>query len=519
VYEYQKASSLEKRIILLPKPSTNAKSGLSFWCSLQVYPKLILGSSVGSLRDLTMKLLIQLFVIAALILTSASVVTAENVIRYLYSDGNFQTGLECTPSDIKKIATIFDAINTPSNLRKRSVEQPARELQSKLDTIHQINFDDAGFSADDTASYHLPSCDDKCNGYHPDKCFASNIKDKKGYRHRDLQLASANFTKVVVGEVSNAIYPANCKSLCAGQVSGMCMGVPGCQGYRRELVANKQEERDDDKRRDLQLASANFTKVVVGEVSNAIYPANCKTLCAGQVSGMCMGVPGCQGYRRELTGGKQEERDLMPLNTTSAKENGIYPPYCRDRCVYYPVGHCLEPGCVGYRRQRQLATKGDNERDLQLASANFTKVLVGEGTNSIYPANCKTLCAGQVSGMCMGVPGCQGYRRELTGGKPDERDLTPLNTTSAMENGIYPPYCRDRCVYYPVGHCLEPGCVGYRRRRQLTTDPTDWCAKASQAIDEKLNIVLRELSPQCRALILAPRRKECYDDAVICGAK
>jgi hypothetical protein len=454
VYEYQKASSLEKRIILLPKPSTNAKSGLSFWCSLQVYPKLILGSSVGSLRDLTMKLLIQLFVIAALILTSASVVTAENVIRYLYSDGNFQTGLECTPSDIKKIATIFDAINTPSNLRKRSVEQPARELQSKLDTIHQINFDDAGFSADDTASYHLPSCDDKCNGYHPDKCFASNIKDKKGYRHRDLQLASAN-----------------------------------------------------------------FTKVVVGEVSNAIYPANCKTLCAGQVSGMCMGVPGCQGYRRELTGGKQEERDLMPLNTTSAKENGIYPPYCRDRCVYYPVGHCLEPGCVGYRRQRQLATKGDNERDLQLASANFTKVLVGEGTNSIYPANCKTLCAGQVSGMCMGVPGCQGYRRELTGGKPDERDLTPLNTTSAMENGIYPPYCRDRCVYYPVGHCLEPGCVGYRRRRQLTTDPTDWCAKASQAIDEKLNIVLRELSPQCRALILAPRRKECYDDAVICGAK
>jgi hypothetical protein len=190
-----------------------------------------------------MQLSIQLYAIVSVILISERIAKAENVIRYLFNDGEAPTGVKCTPAEIEKITTTFEAINAPMKLRKRSVDLPERVLDSRQDIIHHISFDGAGFPGDEV-SYHPPLCDDKCNGYHPDECFATSIKHIVGNRHRDLQLSTGNRTKGVGGMTTQRVFPPKCKSLCEGQVDNNCMGVPGCQGYRRELVSRNQEDRE-----------------------------------------------------------------------------------------------------------------------------------------------------------------------------------------------------------------------------------------------------------------------------------
>lgn len=428
-----------------------------------------------------MKLLIQLYVVFIASLVSLPIVPAEKVIRYLFNDGISQQGLECSADEIQKIATIFEVFNAPSKLRKRNVELTERVLQAKSDSIYQLDFDAVDFSSEEDSSYHGPKCLDNCVGYHNDHCFATRVKglrrdleDKLASRDdqsRGLQL-SYNASEKIAFDDFQATYPANCKTKCAGQVDNNCMGVPGCQGYRRDLAVSKEGERDL-----VSFLSYNSSDPNEFLQPAGIYPANCKTKCAGQVDNNCMGVPGCQGYRRYLEDRSRIEAagSATPAPSVPVDDDTVvppaygrtYPPYCRERCRGFPVGRCLEQGCEGYRRV--LANVNDEkERDLQKLRANFTAV--SESSQQTYPPKCKTLCAGQADSQCKGVAGCQGYRRTLS-----------------VNKFVNPP-------------------------------PEDWCVKASQAIDQQLDNLLRQVSPQCRALIQAPRRKECYNDAALCGA-
>jgi hypothetical protein len=284
-------------------------------------------------------------------------------------------------------------------------------LQSKSDNNYQINFDALEFSGDDISSYHVPICDDNCDGYRRDQCIASSIKDVEGRHDRNLLLSAGNFTKNL--DSAQKIYPAICKSKCAGQVDDNCMGVAGCQAYRRDLLK-------------------------VGTIAPS-FPYD----------------------------DDEEEEEGNSTIAPAGKFGGTYPPYCRDRCKYFPVDQCREPGCVGYRRVLTDLVDDEEDRDLQIKKGNFSGFAgMDFGT---YPPSCKSKCAGQTDNRCMGVPGCQGYRRAL--------------------------------------------------HEEAHLSPADWCVKASQVIDQQLNNALRHVSPQCRALLQAPRRKECYDTAAICGAK
>lgn len=510
-------------------------------------------------NDLTMKLSIQL---VAFTLISATSARADNVIRYLFNHGDEQTGLECTASEYEKIAAIFDTINTPLNLRKRSVEIPERELQSKSDSIHQLDFDAADFSADGAGVYHVPNCQDNCVGYDRYHCIASSIEKRgmnkfrdlqtrngtqyfppicrnlcrhfpvgrcmadgcHGYRrslskeeqgktiiqetvdrgqgssgyHRQLPLVAIESGVVTASTNSNATakttgtvasYPANCKTKCAGQTDNFCTAV-GCKGYRRDLHEPKDrklptEYTPQQVNSTTTLSLWNTSKSVVKEGYQEMFPAKCKRLCAGQVSNNCMGVVGCRGYRRALRDPVERELHRVAIegnstlapsfpeeeggNATIAPSYGrTYPPYCRERCRGFPVGQCREPGCMGYRRRALEEIDNGDDRGLQARNSTFSGFT--DATVGTYPSNCRRRCAGQVDSNCMGVPGCQVYRRVL---QEEEESVRLL--------------------------------------------PADWCVKASQSIDEQLNNLLPQLSSKCRALIQAPRRKECYNNEAICA--
>jgi hypothetical protein len=486
-----------------------------------------------------MRLSIQLLVIVNFYWISASNVQAENVIRYLFNDGDDQSGLECTPAEIKMISTLFEAINTPSNLRKRNIELPERLLESKADTIHQIDFEAADFAVDEVASNHMPSCDDKCVGYRPDQCMALGIKDIKERRQRDLQLSTKNFTSNL--DVVQKTYPPSCKSKCAGQVDDNCMGVAGCQGYRR----------------DLNVETLAPTIPEVPPAYGGTYPPQCRDRCRYYPVGLCR-EPGCVGYRRALNNiDDEEDRDLLSLKGNFSQlvmDFGTYPPKCKTLCAGQTDNMCAGvPECRGYRRdlnvgtlapsapdndddenQRFLAdTNEEDNRDLLLIKGNFTAM------SRTYPPQCKTLCAGQVDNMCAGVPECRGYRRDLNVGTlassaPDDladtneennRDLLLIKGNFTAMSKTFPPNCKTLCAGQVDNMCAGvPGCQGYRRALHETEGavylpPADWCVKASQAIDQQLHSLSRQLSPQCRALIQAPRRKECYNDAALCDAQ
>ena len=339
------------------------------------------------------------------------------MIRYLFNNGEAQTGLECSPSEMRKIESIFQAVQAPSNLRKRNVGIQERLLQSNADSIYQLSFDEAL----EINEYQKPSCDDSCKDFLPDKCVAfisTNVRHEVDTEdnHRDLQLSSSNNTKLPVDvPQKGGIYPASCKTKCKGQTDEWCQ-VPGCQGYRRELEDEWFPE-DDGGNSTLPPSEGN-PKMLLFEHHQGAYAPSCRSRCAGQTSQMCQGVPGCQGYRREL----------------ASENDSTFPPTYED------------------------------------------------GGNKTIPP-------------------------------PTGR--------------VYPPYCADRCRGIPPGFCREPGCSGYRRELIASNEnetfvleaPEEWCVKSSAAIDEKLNelLVRNQVSSQCRALILAPRRMECYNDQAICS--
>jgi phage FluMu protein Com len=328
------------------------------------------------------------------LLISTTDVMAENLIRYLFNNGEAQSGLECTPSEIEKIETIFRSVQTPLNLRKRDVEIKERLLHFNSDNIHTINFDN------EIAEYHLPSCDDSCEGYLPDTCFA--------FRHsrRELSIKERELPKIVLdatnsSEAVTTQLSDSCRDKCRGYTSGTCL-VLGCLGYRRDLEdVNRQEERELPK---IVLDATNSSEAVTTQLSDS----------------------------------------------------------CRDKCRGYTSGTCLVLGCLGYRRDLEDVNRQE-ERELPK--------IVLDVTNS------------------------------------SEAVTTQLSDS-----------CRDKCRGYTSGTCLVLGCLGYRRALAEVKAPEEWCVKAAKAIDEKLNelLVQHQVSEQCQALILAPRRMECYNDQAIC---